>query len=207
MSIVLQSLLPKLHLNRNTAQSIIFGPELYGGLSIPNIHTLQGCTKISLFLGHVWLQDKTGKLLQIGLSHLQLSAGFSPFILNLPFHTHSSWLDQSWLISLWEFSSYAKVTYKVSSVWLPECQRENDVYLMEFLLTQTQNSHTLSALNRCRLFLQVIQLSGITSANGTHILPEVKHGHLYHRKVPCGGQSRHLSKNLIGRYGPSIFQC
>ncbi len=32
----------------------------------------------------------------------------------------------------------------------------------------------LAALNRCRLFLQVITLSDIASANGKYILPEVK---------------------------------
>jgi hypothetical protein len=37
--IVLQGLPPKLHMNNNTARSTIFGPELLGGLNLPNLYT------------------------------------------------------------------------------------------------------------------------------------------------------------------------
>jgi hypothetical protein len=41
MSPVYMALLPKLHVNRNTSRAIIHGPELYGGLSLPNLHVVQ----------------------------------------------------------------------------------------------------------------------------------------------------------------------
>ena len=44
----------------------------------------------------------------------------------------------------------------------------------------TKGSHTapiIAILNRCRLYLQVITVSDITSADGSYILPEVKEGY------------------------------
>ncbi len=61
MSPVLMALLPHLHLNRHTARSIILGPEEMGGLSLPNLYTIQGIDKLLLFLGHLSLQDRTGR--------------------------------------------------------------------------------------------------------------------------------------------------
>jgi hypothetical protein len=49
----LRALLPKLHLNRNTTQSIIHGPILYGGMNLPSLYTLQGLNQIKFFLGHL----------------------------------------------------------------------------------------------------------------------------------------------------------
>lgn len=85
MSIVLQALLSKLHVNRNTARSIVYSPEDYGGMALPHLYVLQGMMKVSLFLGRIHLQDKTVKLLCIGVSTLQLVSGLGCFVLNLPF--------------------------------------------------------------------------------------------------------------------------
>lgn len=95
MSIVLTALLPKLPINRNTARSIIHGPIELGGLNIPNLYTYQGLIKVSLFLGHLRLQDKTGTLLQIALSHLQLLSGSRTYVLNLPFSKWGPWLEHA----------------------------------------------------------------------------------------------------------------
>jgi len=112
MSIILQALLPKLHLNRNTSRKIIFGPELFGGLGLPHPYTYQGLVKLSLFLGHVRLQDKTGILIKIALSHLQLISGYGTFIFNLPYDKYGKWINYGWLPSLWEFASYGSITVK-----------------------------------------------------------------------------------------------
>ncbi len=60
MSPALMAALPKLHLNRHTARSILYGPELYGGLNLPNAYLLQSKGQILLLLGHLRAQDKTG---------------------------------------------------------------------------------------------------------------------------------------------------
>jgi len=42
MAPVLQAILPKMHINRNTSRAIIHGPEELGGLALPHLHTIQG---------------------------------------------------------------------------------------------------------------------------------------------------------------------
>jgi hypothetical protein len=47
------ALLPKLHLNRNMARSIIHGPALYGGMNIPHLYTSQGMQQLKFLIGHL----------------------------------------------------------------------------------------------------------------------------------------------------------
>jgi hypothetical protein len=65
LSPVLSALLPKLHINRHTARSIIFGPEQLGGLALPNLYVTQSIDRLKLFLGHLRIQDRTGHLIHI----------------------------------------------------------------------------------------------------------------------------------------------
>jgi hypothetical protein len=170
MSIVLQALLPKLHINRNTVRAIIHGPEDYGGIRLPHLYTYQCFQKITLFLGHMRLQDKTGKLLVIGLSNLQLLSGSGMFVLNLPYTISETWIEH-------------KSRYYISDIcWQPKKQRENDSFLMEFFLTITRNISILKALNHCRVYLQVLLVSDIATANGCQLLPEVKLGYVPNQK-------------------------
>ncbi len=78
-------LLPKLHINRHTACSIVFGGELYGGLALPNPFITQGVDKLRLFLGHLRIQDRTGQLIHIDMSYLQLLAGCGTLFLRHQF--------------------------------------------------------------------------------------------------------------------------
>jgi len=52
--------------------------------------------------------------------------------------------------------------------------RQNDIFMMEFFRKNGNQTKDMAALNRCRLFLQVIALSDIVSTNGKYILPQIK---------------------------------
>jgi hypothetical protein len=75
-------LLPKLHINRHTARSIVFGGERYSGLALPNPFIIQGLDKPRLFLGHLRINDRTSQLIFIDMSYLQLLAGCGTLLLN-----------------------------------------------------------------------------------------------------------------------------
>jgi hypothetical protein len=74
---IFMALLPKLHVNRHTARSIVFGGEKYGGLALPNLYITQGVDKLKLFLGHLRIQDRT-----IDMSYIQLLTGSGTLFLN-----------------------------------------------------------------------------------------------------------------------------
>lgn len=118
MTILLRALLPKMHVNRNTARSIIHGPFDYGGLEIPHIYTLQGADKLQLFIGHLRIQDRTGQLIHCNLTYLQLLSGTGTFILNQSFQ-HYQWVERGWITSLWELANECNLTFMYPGQWLP----------------------------------------------------------------------------------------
>lgn len=135
------ALLPKLHLNRHTARSIVHGPYKYGGLQIPSLYVLQCYGQVSIFLGHIRLGDKTGKLLLICLSFLQLESGSSKPILTQPYPLYQGWLEDCWLSWLWSFLSRVDLHPHVPGSWHPLEQRVHDRSLMENFIALNTPRH------------------------------------------------------------------
>jgi len=91
----LNALLPKLHINRKTARSIVHGPLLYGGLNLPHLYTSQGLHQLKFLLGHPRAQDKTSKLIIIGHEYVQLLVGMTENFLNIDYSTYNHWVCPS----------------------------------------------------------------------------------------------------------------
>jgi len=174
-SMTMQALLPKLHINRNTSRSIVFGGEMYGGIALPNIYITQGIDKLKLFLGHLRIQDRTGKLIQIDMSFIQLLTGSGKLFLNQD-EGRYKWLEAGWLQSLWQFTSRYSLEFLYPDGWVPSKPREHDHFLMALFQKHKPSLKIMSTLNRCRLYLQVLTLSDITTADGRSILEEAKQG-------------------------------
>jgi hypothetical protein len=164
-SMIMVALLPCLHVNRNTAHSIIFGPETYGGLSLPNIYITQGIDKLKLFLGHLRTQDRTGQLIHIDMTYLQLLTGSGNLFLNQP-EQQFRWLETGWLQSLWAFTSRYSFNFLYPEGWIPRKPWEEDLFLMDAFNKQHIPINHMRILNRCRIYLQVITMSDISTADG-----------------------------------------
>jgi hypothetical protein len=170
------AVLPKLHLNQHTARSIIFGPSEYGGLNLPNLYCSQGIGQLHLFIGHLGEQDKSGRLILLSMSYVQLIIGSGESFLHKPFPKYERWLDHNWLTSLWCFISKIKLKITVKRQWKPSLPRENDVFLMDSFITHGYKKVELQLLNQCRLYLQALTLSDICSADGKDIVIQIYEG-------------------------------
>jgi hypothetical protein len=175
MTPILKAALPKLHLNRNTARSIVHGPVTLGGMALPHLATVQGIDKLHLLLGHTRLEDDTGKLLQIDLSYVQLLSGASSLFLNKPYSDYR-WIEWGWVTSLWSFLEDTNFTFTYTSLWIPPIARDGDLCLMDYFISQRLPHRMLAILNLCRIYLQVITLADNSSAYSRYILPEAKAG-------------------------------
>jgi hypothetical protein len=175
ISPIYMALLPKLHVNHNTSRTIIFGTERLGGLSLPHIYVVTNIDKLQLFLGHLRVKDRTGNLIHIDLSYIQLLSGSGTFVMNQD-PSKYNWIEPGWLHSLWVFTSQISLTFYYPDQWLPSQARKNDKFLMELFMKLQSNNKDMETLNRCRLFLQVITLSDITNAEGDRIIKEAKKG-------------------------------
>jgi hypothetical protein len=172
----LMAFLPKIQLNHHIARSIVYGSLTYGGLGIKNLYSIQSLGQLTLFVGHNRVQDKTSKLLRISLSYLQLAVGSTTSVLSLPSKTYVSWIDSCWLVSFWVFLSRLQIQVHLTQHWLPVISWQNDMVLMDHFITQGYSAAALGTLNRCRLYLQVITLSDIVSADGSCIISDILHG-------------------------------
>jgi hypothetical protein len=82
---VVNAILPKLGVNRNTARTVVFGTSKYGGLGLDHLAAVQGFAQLQYLIGSLRTQDTTGDLYQILLEYTQLECGTDTPILEAEF--------------------------------------------------------------------------------------------------------------------------
>jgi hypothetical protein len=97
-------------------------------------------------------------------------------ILTLPFSRYIKWVDMNWITSTWYLTSMLAVTIEVESQWVPKLARQGDAMIMDIVLQYNFSPAQQRQINHCRLYLQILLLSDITSANGGLLLPEISLG-------------------------------
>jgi hypothetical protein len=173
----LAALTSKMHMNRHTSHHIIFGDYRYGGLGLPDLYTDQGYGQLKLLVGHLKLEDTTGDLILIAISHLQLHIGSRTPFFALSYPNYAKWIDHTWLSSIWKHTHQLAITVEVERHWTIQHARRNDMSLMDEFLKYNFSPQQLKHINNCRLFLQVILLSDIATADGQQILSTIRRGH------------------------------
>ncbi len=83
---------------------------------------------------------------------------------------------QHWVSSLWAFLNGAHAILDLENQWVPKIIRVHDMMIMDFALQLNFMASQLHRLNTCRLYLQVLTISDITTADGRHILPTIMEG-------------------------------
>jgi hypothetical protein len=58
------------------------------------------------------------------------------------------------------------IKVEVEHLWTPRRVRQNDVLLMDEIMKYNLTSSQLCSINYCRIYLQVLLLSNITTADG-----------------------------------------
>ena len=156
--------------NRNFPRHVVHGPQKYGGMQWETIVTVQIIEKIKFFMTHMRRQDKLGKLLQILVETVQLQSGLSDPILNTPIQWQS-WVENTWLHNLKDGldSIEGAIHTNFMKVVAP---RQYDRALMQVFSSWDLTEKELGALNRCRIYLQVIFVSDVTDLEGSHLVEE-----------------------------------
>jgi hypothetical protein len=124
------------------------------------------------------MKYKTGTLIMISVSHLQLLVGSNTRFFHLPFPAYAKWIESGRLTSIWNFMHRIKFKRHLKDQWCPSLQRQNDIMLMDYYASLKYQPRELKTLNRCRIHLQVYSLADIMAADGKYILPYYKLGEL-----------------------------
>lgn len=184
-SLILEAILPKLHLNRHTPRAVLFAGPRYGGLNIPENYTDLGYGHLQYLVAHIKLGDEVSQLILSLITHTQLQVGSTTPFFQLQYSTYAKWIDSTWITDCWKFSQRARITVDIESQWVPLLSREGDIALMDLALTFNLDSYQLQRINTCRLYLQVLLVSNITTARGDKLLPSVLYGErdIHHTSV------------------------
>jgi len=101
--------------------------------------------------------------------------------------TQYNCVSQGWITSLWEFTHKSEIVVDYPHQWLPKLNRMHDIHLLPYFQANRLKDQEITLFNMCRLYLKVITLSDITSADGTYILQEAK----------CSSTLQGRSSNLL----------
>ena len=147
-------------------RAVVFGPSRYGGLEWETPHSMLLNAQLSLLVGSVRMDDTVGKLIQIQLEWLQVHAGTETPVLEL--NKQLGYLPVCWLSNLHGLLVDAGVKVSIPGLWRAKIRRKNDVILMDYVQKHLPD-WMWKGINMCRLFLQAIVLSDLTTIDGTEI--------------------------------------
>lgn len=173
---LLETILPKLHLNRHTPRAVIFAGPRYGGIGIPETYTDLGLGHLSYFVGHLKIGDEVGQFILTLITHTQLQTGSVTSYFSLKYPAYNKWIDTTWITDIWKVTNQAGITIEVEDQWLPWLSRQHDVALMDFALSLNLPPYQLQCINTCRMHLQVTTLSDIVTAKGDSIVSCIMEG-------------------------------
>ena len=147
-------------------RAVVFGPQIYGGLSWNNIEVVLIFEKLKMLIGSIRLQDTVGRMLELQLTWIQLFVGTSvPFLeANRPF----PYLPDGWLHNLQNYLLMNEITVEIYNTWVPRKQRSDDRVLMDIVMKHIP-SGAWKGINNCRLFLQATTVADITTLDGRYV--------------------------------------
>jgi hypothetical protein len=98
-----------------------------------------------------------------------MTTGVSQSIL-LDVHSAMPHLESKWIASLRQFLSKIDATIEVDDPGIPPPQRQHDSYLMDHILQSKKFTPAqFRRLNYCRLYLQAVTISDITTNAGLQL--------------------------------------
>ena len=181
MKIITPSLLHSSHFHKNFSRSLTFAPAQYGGLRFSHLFYILIQSKAKFFTHHYRAQDKTGKLLKISLDLSQLQCGMSSPFFSLDYHKWQPILTPTWFTHFWSLLSLCNISLSITHHWSYTPPRVNDQFLMDILYPVIPSTHVLYCINACRIYLQIITLSDLTSLDGTKLLPDILNSKQYRK--------------------------
>jgi hypothetical protein len=78
---VIDAILPKMGIVRNSARKVVFGTAKYGGLGLNHLATIQNYSRLQYLIGHIRSNSITDKLIRQQLDYTQLEIGCSEQVL------------------------------------------------------------------------------------------------------------------------------
>ena len=172
--------LPKLGIDVHLPLVYRYAPKKYQGLATLNVENKQFNEKMKMFLMHSSTNSQLGKTIQLILEAMHIQIGTHHHIFSLDYKKYQCLSVKGWIDHLWQMTS--KYDIEIRGYYeKPTIARKNDYSLMDKLIeTNIHVDDDLQKINRCRIYLNVINLSDIVDGHGKRITTPI----LQHRKDP-----------------------
>jgi ribonuclease HI len=190
-----QAMLAKMGYNRSTDLRVVYGPQRLDGIGMFHLYDIQGYGQLHHFMKNWKSPDApSGKLIRIVMAWAQLMVGISRPLLQ-DVHTTLPHLEGKWVPSFRDYLSTIGAELELDNPLVPKPQREGDTYIMDLVLEQAPwmewKGRHIRRINYCRLYLNVVTVSDIATADGKEIDNKYVWGENLHRdQIPCRDWNR-----------------
>jgi hypothetical protein len=147
-------------------KEVIYGPRELFGLGIHNYYIEQGIQQLTALLGHVRQDSETSRMVRIELHWCQLQAGTEKHLLGDPTDP-IDYIETCWIMCIRDFLRTYNQSVEFTATTLPRVQCSGDEFIMDGIQLRGGCTATeLQRINAWRMFLQVLRVSDMSSANG-----------------------------------------
>lgn len=162
------TLLPLLNVNRHVRKGWRRLHQTFGGIGLLHLPTEQLICRLNILQQHYASSSTVGLKLSCSLHWLQIQLGHDDNPLLLDYDKWSFLTCRSWWVELWHSLHKSSITLTLRYKRHPK-PRKNDMTIMGFLMDTNIPKCTMTNMNRCRNYLQVLFLSDICTADGKFI--------------------------------------
>ena len=165
----MSNMIAKCGYNRHTKREVIYGPGIYGGANFRTLYSVQGTGQVMAFIKYWRSPCQAGQLLRHATAWAQYAIGTSVSFL-IDVHTALPHMEAKWLASLRNYLRTLSARIEVDNTYIPNIERTHDRHIMDMVLHSNQfTPKDIRLINYCRLYLQVVTLSDITTADGIEL--------------------------------------
>ena len=175
MSPALMAGLPKAGVCRNFPRNMVFAPLRFQGLGLPHPRVTQVMHHLSVLQKHLTKPSQSTPYLKAVLEGHRLETGTSFPLFQQVFQNTAILTTDTWVKRVWEELDSLEVHVEPEAAELPVL-RQGDRLLMDVFLDALPPQEELKWLNWCRMYLNVVSLSEIVTADGRYVTTEAWNG-------------------------------
>ena len=175
-----RNFLPKIGVDVHLPLVYRYAPKKFQGLNSLHVENKQFIEKMKMFLMHASTNTQLGKSIHLILEAMHIQIGTNHHIFSLDYDKYQCLSEKGWITHLWEMTHKHQIKL-LGYYEKPSISRINDYALMDKLVElDIHTDEDMSKINRCRIFLQAMNLSDIVNGEGKKISNHI----LNHRKDP-----------------------
>jgi len=162
----MSNIIAKCGYNRHTKREVIYGPAMYGGANFRTLYSIQSTGQVTAFLKYWRSPCQAGQLLRHATAWTQYALGTSVSFLT-DVTTALPHMEAKWLASLRQYLATVSGRIELDHTYIPRLERINDRHIMDLVLQSHRfTPKEIRMINYCRLYLQAVTISDVTTATG-----------------------------------------